>query len=497
MLTNSNIKIFPQFKKLSKHSIYYSFGNVAVRFLSFLLLPLYTRFLSPEEYGIIYTALITSFFIGIILDLRQNTSVLRIYYDYKDNSKQLKSYLGSVFIFSILSSILIIGLFLWKGKPIFNWLFPDIDFYPYFFLTLIYTFFHNSLTFPMMLFRAREQALKYAFFNIANFLLTTGFIIYFVVVLSSGALGYIKGSLYAAVIFFIIYLVLALKEINLRFSWTLLKPGLKYGIPLIPMAISSWVIQGSDRFFLARYSTLANVGLYSLAYNIAGAVGMVVFSIAQAWEPFFFSIAKIREEVNKIVPTLVTYFLLLVSLVIMGMSLFSKEILFIMTDAKYHATYFLIPIIASVFLFEAIFIFSVNGISFLKKVYIITAVNILMALVNIFLNYLWIPVYNMKGAAFATLIAYMCKALIIFIFSQKLYRINYEFKRAFMIIFFGLIFFILGIFLNQFEINIKYVLIKFILIIGFVFTLYFAKFFKSEEIVKGKLFLQKIKLLKS
>ena len=494
---NSNIKIFPQFKKLSKHSIYYSFGNVAVRFLSFLLLPLYTRFLSPEEYGIIYTALITSFFIGIILDFRQNASVLRIYYDYKDKPKQLKSYLGSVFIFSILSSVLIIGLLLLKGRFIFDWLFSDIDFYPYIFLVLIYTFFHNSLTFPMMLFRVREQALRYAFFNIANFLLTTGFIIYFVVVLSSGALGYIKGSLYAAVIFFIIYLVLALKEINLRFSWTLLKPGLKYGIPLIPLAISTWVIQGSDRFFLARYSTLTNVGLYSLAYNISSAVGMVVFSISQAWEPFFFSIAKIKEEVNRIVPTLVTYFLLLVSLVILGLSLFSKEILFIMTDAEYHTAYFLMPIIASVFLFEAIFIFSARGISFLKKVYIISAVNILMALVNIFLNYLWVPIYDMKGAAFATLIAYMFKAIIIFIFSQKLYRINYEFKRIFMIIFFGLIFFMLGIFLNQLEISIKYTLIKFILIIGFVFSLYFAKFFKPEEIAMGRLFLQRLKLLKN
>ncbi len=489
--------IFSKFKKLSKHSIYYSFGNVAVRFLSFLLLPLYTRFLTPEEYGIIYTMLITSFFVGIILDLRQNASVLRLYYDHKDEPSRLREYLGSVFIFCIFFSAAVIGLLLWQGAPIFNWLFPDISFYPYVFLILIYTFFHNSLTFPMMLFRAREQALRYAFFNIANFLLTTGLIIYFVVVLHGGALGYIKGSLYSAAVFFVVYVILAVKEINFRFSYSLLKPGLKYGIPLIPMAISTWIIQGSDRFFLARYSTLSEVGLYSMAYNLASGVGMVVFSVSQAWQPFFFSIARIKEEVNRVIPSLTTYFLLFVSLVILSLSLFSKEILFIMTDLEYHAAYFLIPIISSLFFFEVIFIITSYGISFLKKVYILSAINVLAAIINIVFNYLWIPVYGMSGAAYATLLSYMFKAAAVFYFSYKFFHIKYEFKRFFMIFVSGFIFLMGGIYLNNFELSFRNVLLKCLLLIGFIGALYLFKFFKPGEISRVAALFKKLRLLKS
>lgn len=481
-----NHTLFSQFKKLSKHSVYYIFGNVSARFLSLFLLPLYTRFLDPQEYGIIYAMLITSFFLGIIIDLRQNTAVLRIYYDHKDDSTQLKNYLGSVFIFAIISSSLMIGLLLLRGKVLFSWLFEDIPFYPYIFLTLIYAFFRNSLTFPTMLFRVREEALKYSIFNISRFLLSHGLIIYFVIFLKEGALGYIKGSLFTSVIFFIIYLFLALREITFRFSLTLLKPGLKYGIPLIPLAVSTWVIQGSDRFFLAQYSTLASVGLYSIAYSLAHGIGMLGFSVSQAWQPMFYSAAGDRQEVNRLFPSLSTYLLLFMLLLVLGVSLFSKEILFLMTDKKYHMAYYIIPIIASIFLFDSIYNISCCGIGFLKKTYIVSFNNILAALINIFLNFVLVPKYGMVGAAFATLAAYIFRAFSVLGISQRLYKINYEYKRCFIMLFLGGAFMSAGVYINRYEIDVENIFIKLFLMLGFFASLYFFNFFKPEEIEKFK-----------
>jgi O-antigen/teichoic acid export membrane protein len=474
-------------ERLIKGSGIYALGKILPKVMGFILIPLYTRFLTTSDYGIVAVASVIIDIMIIILSMGLPASVTRYYFDYAKELKEFRDYLGSIFIVLLLMSLTIILSLTFFGKPIFTNLFSEVPFSPYIKLALWTSFFTTMGIIPLNLYRAKERALLYISLTLSHFIITTGFIVYFVVVLREGALGKIKGVFYASLILSVIYLILTIQKSNFTLSKSKIFSAFSFGLPLVPHALSALILSSADRILLERLSTLSQVGLYNIGYQIGQAFTLIMSSIAYAWVPIYYSIAKdeLEHKAKKIFSRMATLYIAFGAILAAGVILFSKEIIYFMTTEGFYDSHLVVPLIAAGYFIYLIYIMSVRALYLKKRTYIVAPITILAAIINIGLNILWIPDYGMMGAAYATLISFLIQSILILIFAQKTYYIPYEYINLIIITaLLGCIYFINNYF-DLYSIWISLV-VKFCIFITFIGALFLFNILSLKDLTKVK-----------
>ena len=211
--------------------------------------------------------------------------------------------------------------------------------------------------------------------------------------------------------------------------------SLKFGIPLIPHTLAGWILTLIDRIFLNNYQSIAIVGLYSLGYQFGMIMSLITTSINFAWAPFFMSTAKEKgEDAKPIFKQLTTYYMMAIIFIGLAISMFAKDVIFLMTTPEYYESYKIIPIIIGSYVLNGMYFMIVNQIFYTKQTKYLPIATVGSALINIVLNYLWIPEYGMIGAAYATLFSFAFALIFTWIISYRVYPIHYEYKRIVKII---------------------------------------------------------------
>jgi O-antigen/teichoic acid export membrane protein len=474
--------MYQYIKRLFTHSLIYGIGDVIPKAISFLLIPLYTRYLTTGDYGVISSVFAISSVLGIFCLMGLNGAVTRFFFDYNDFNERRK-YLGSISIFLLLSTFIIISLLDIFGRNILNKIIPDIPFNPYLRLSIWTIFFMINTSILLAIYRAQEKSKKYVIFSIVNYITTVGFIIYLVVFLKQGALGYIKGTFFASIFIFIICVLLLFEKISLHFDLSRIINSLRFGLPLVPHLLAWWILNLIDRLMLQHFRGLDEVGIYSIGYTIGMILWFVTEAFNNAWMPFFFSTAKGEKNAKEIFSKVTTYYLM--GLLFLGLLIitFSKEIVILMTTPEFYESYKVVPIITLANIATGIYLMSANQIFFVKKTHYMPAISITAAVSNILLNILLIPTYGMIGAAYATMISFAICALITYFVSSKLYRIQYEYKRIFeLFLIFGFLILI------QQQVSFENVnlnlMVKIFTLLAYPSLLFFGHFFNKNETEK-------------
>jgi O-antigen/teichoic acid export membrane protein len=266
-----------------------------------------------------------------------------------------------------------------------------------------------------------------------------GFNVLFVLVLGMG----LTGAFYAKLVAGVLMVPLALKYINRwigkfrLLDFGLLKEMVRYSLPFIPASISIWMINLSAVFFLNGKVTDADLGLFQVAFTLAGFGGIVVNSFQQAWAPFAFSIIH-QENAKETYGKILLVYLMVIGSITLLISLFSLEALMIIATPSYYGA----AAIASILVFSAMFSGLTNiadlGSAISKKTAPLGMVYSMSAVILVVLNIFLIPKYGVIGAALAVSISQLISPIFVFYFSQKVYPIPYDFVRA--TFFVGLIF---------------------------------------------------------
>ena len=419
------------FLRVSKHSSGYFLGQVLTRSLGFLLIPLYTRFLVPSDYGIL--AMVSSFSIvaGIFYTLGLRGSFSRFYWDYKDDRQELGELFSTITTFVGSISLIFTVILLFFGKGLLTPILKGIPFDPYIKIGLLLAFFGVFPPFWTTLCRLRERSLTYVIFTTASFLLVTGLSIYFVVFLREGALGRLKGQLYGQIVFALLAIVLLGREIVPRVSFQKLQAALKYGLPLVPHNLSGWIMSLLDRLVLGGYHGLASVGIYNIGYSLGGVMGMVVTAFDFAYGPYFMK--KLTEQGDAAKATIsrvVTLWTAAMVFIAVGISAFSWELVCLMTPMNYHDAWKVAPIITSAFLFQGMYYISSSPLFYNKKfTKYIPIASFSGGGVNVLANFLLIPHYGMMGAAWATVASYLATFVIAHILANIAYPLPYDYAK--------------------------------------------------------------------
>ena len=415
------------FKNLFKSSLVYGLGAIAGPIVAFFLLPVYTRYLTPSDYGILETLVTTTSILSIFLIFGMDNSLFRFSFDSEDQMEQRRVLATSgVFLWTLAFSVTAALI----SKAGF---FSELMFHDKSYATLLIISFLSAAVVsihkvPMTIFRIYGEPTKYAIISIALTLLTALFCVLFVVSFKKGVLGVMTGTLIAAVIAASVAHYLIRARLSFDISFALLMRMLRFATPVIPAGLSLWILGLSDRYFLIAYGTTREVGLYSIGAKFASIVGLGIMAFRLAWPQSAYSILN-QENRDKLYARTLTYFIAAACSVVLVISLFANELLILMTTEQFYAGAKVIPLLALGLVFDGAYTIFAIGMGVTKKNAMIFPVTAIPAGINLILNYLLIPNYGMMGAAWATLVSYVIMAFLSWLASERVYHVNYEWSR--------------------------------------------------------------------
>lgn len=412
---------------LLKGSMVLTLSNICMKAINFFLLPLYTKYLTPEQLGTSDTITTFTGLLFPILVLGLDSAYSAFYFDV--NTKEHKDRVfNSILTMLIVTSIIPIIAIVFS-KSISNILFNTTSYYGVVIISLL-GITCNLWYLPFSLYVRLEN--KMTLFAIVNttasmLMIISNIITVSVLKLEESAL--IISTLITNVFMLLIYLITTKKKYRINyFDKNLSKKMLKYSIPLVPMIVSSWILTSSDRVILLYFAGQFSVGLYGIAARFVNIVNTFTNSIYTAYTTFAFQTKneKNSKEVYAVILDIMNFFLVLI---VFFVSIFGKEIITLMTSVNYVEAYYILPCLLFAQLFYAANTIVSYGLAFEKKSnYMLLNISI-AATVNIILNIICIPYLGALGASITTYIGYGVMLCMTYLSSQRLYKCPYNMKK--------------------------------------------------------------------
>jgi O-antigen/teichoic acid export membrane protein len=417
-----------ELRRLGKHSAIYGLGGLVSRILAVLLLPLYTQYLSPSDYGKVETLIALTTVVGIVLRMGIHSAFFRFYFD-STEPEHRRRVLRTSFWFTMGTATtgLLAGLAL--SAPIADVLFgssDDSELVMAAFVGLWAGMNYEQLT---SLFRVEERSAAFVSASLANILLTIGATLLLVVALDQGPIGVIVGNFTGTLLVYAVLVGYRREQLGLEFDRGLLREMNRFGVPLIPTAIFLWVTNFSDRLFLVKLADTDEVGLYSVGVRIASAMVLLLTAFRLAWPAFAFSIEDDREA-KRTYAYVLTYLVLLTSWVATALALLSPWIVdWIAAPAFAESSRVVGPLAFAAVAFGAYIVVAI-GVGRARRTQFNWVVTGAAAVVNVALNLALIPPYGMMGAATATVAAYATMFVGMGWWAQRIYPVPYQWRRV-------------------------------------------------------------------
>ena len=394
------------------------------------MLPIYTRYLSPEHYGTLELLSMVLDFAAILFGLRIAEAVFRFYYDTDDPVQQNRVISTALAMVGGLNAVAVVILVIAAG-PISEAVFGtsgasrQLALYSF---TLVF----QSLTEMVMTYlRAQQRPWLYVGFSTIKLVVQLSLNIYFVVGRQMAVDGVIMSSLISSVVITVPLLWYTLSRTGLHFSREKARALVSFSAPLIITSIISFYMTFGDRYFLRVFGGgLDEVGVYALGYRFGFLLSFIVgdpfFGI---WNSEKYIIAKQPDAQTRYQDV----FLMLTAallLVMVGISIYVHDVLRLMSNPEFWGAYIIVPIVMLGYVFQNWTGYSNLGLLLHSKTGDIATGTAISAIV-ITIGYLaLIPPLGGVGAALATALAFGARMVWITMRSEKLYPMKLPWRRA-------------------------------------------------------------------
>ncbi len=468
-------------KTTIKGSAIYSIGNMSLKLMGLILLPLFVQKLSLSEYGILgilevtVQILISTFGLGIWYAFE------RWYWDKDYLNKQKSMY------FTILAFSFIIALFLFfsvsgTSIPLSELLFDNSSYSYVLVLMSVIAGLELMAQSPAMLLRLKTKSLVFTLSFTLKLIITLAFTLYFLIVKGKKIDGIYEAQLIGEIFYFLILMLSCIKDIQFKFEFRILKDMVVYRLPLVFSSVFIVMLSFTDRYALKFLSNLSDVGVYSLGYKLANTIKVILISsVWFAVRPMIYKMMD-KPENKRFYSKIMTYFTFGVIIFVLGLSIYGKEIIYLFAGKpEYRLAYKIVPVISFAILFGMLKDVAFIGLDITRKTKIMASLIIIIAILNLGLNILFIPYFKSVGAAMATLISQIIFFLLVLKYSQNIYYIPYELKKVGTMILLGLVLVIIGNLFNQMYLPLRLVL-KLAIIFSFPIILYLFNFYEKIEL---------------
>ncbi len=415
-------------KELFRHSAIYGLGSIVARILAVLLLPLYTRYLSPTDYGLIETLVALAAVLTALVAQAMKSAFFRFYFDSAEPERRLLVVRTAFwYVFAASTAVLVAGVAL--SQPI-SWV-------------LFHTRSHDGLVIAAFiglwaamnyeqmtsLFRVEQRSTAYVIATLANVAITIAATVLLVVVFDKGPLGVLVGNFTGTLVVYAALLTYSRRALGLQFDRKLYRAMNRFGLPLVPSAVALWLTNFSDRFFLVKLTDAHEVGLYSIGVRVASAIVLLLTAFRMAWPAFAYSIEDDREA-QRTYSFVLTYVVYVCCWLALALGLLAPWILKVITTRPFYpAQNVVAPLAFGVAAFGAYVVVQI-GTGRSRQTRSNWVVTGAAAALNVALNFALIPPYGRMGAAIATVSAYTLLFVGMAWRAQTVFPVPYQWRRV-------------------------------------------------------------------
>jgi len=421
--------MWDELSKLLRHAAVYGVGRILSKGISLFLLPFYTYYLTPVDYGVMEILSLVIMLGGMLVGFGISSGLMRHYYATEDEQERRKL-VGTAVVFSILSAALMAAPAWLFASSVSQVLLGSANYAFLIKLAAMQFFFSLSADIGWVYLRARKRSTLYVTLTQVFLGVSLGLTVYLVAVKKMGLTGVFWGNAIAAAVLWVVLMSITIRDAGLHFSKKDLQEMLGFGSPMVLTWIAAYVLNYSDRFFLQRFSDLTTVGLYSLAYKFGFMVSMLgVQPFLLIWEAQAYEIAK-REDAKEVFARIFTYWSTILILSGFLLSLFIREIFAILVSHKFGSSYLMVAPIAFAYVIQGIGVYFEAGLLIQKKSKLLASIGVICTIfclgIEMFLIYYW----KSWGACISTVFSFMVFGIVTYRFSQRVYPIHCDFKAV-------------------------------------------------------------------
>ncbi len=421
--------LFDKIKEAASHTLIYGLGSVLQTALGFILIPLYTRYYTTDMYGKLALITICGNLAGTIFYLGASSALSRSYFDYEDGLER-KKVISTALYLSLVGACaqILTGLLLKEKLSIL--LFNTDAYATHIFIFLISSALAFLNTLFYILLRFERKSMQVVVMNTISLIISVGLITSFLIVFELGIMAPIMGQFINQLLLLCILIYLTKRSFVLAYSKHEIKIQLQFGLPTIFIGLASYLLTSIDRFLLNKFCTLHDVGVYSLGFLLGTSINILfVTPFGQIWSPMRMEYRNDKNAQN-LYKLILTYYFLIGLFMSVGISIFSKEILSLLSGrSEYIMAYKIVPTITLAFLLYGLIGIIDNGIYFERKISYHTYIFWTCVLINLILNYTLIPIFGYKAPAYVILATFFIMTGLVFIISNRLFKIQMESRR--------------------------------------------------------------------
>jgi O-antigen/teichoic acid export membrane protein len=402
------------------NALLYTIGSMITPAIGLILLPVYTSYLSPGEYGTITTIQALAGILQLVMLLSLHGAITRLYYEFLEKPKEQKTYLGSIFLFVLLFSSAL-SIFLFVLKPIIgSLLFKNIPVDPFYFYFIILSFFTSLSSIFHSVIRVKERPWSMIGGYMLKGILILSISLVVIIKLEMGASGALLANVMAEGIVLLVYFFICKRDMILSLSKPYIWMSLSFSIPLLPHTLSNWFIVASDRIILEKFIPLDQLGYYSLAAQMATVLRLLYMSINSAYVPRY----NLLQKQGKTTENMNTYFFAIILVTGFLAIVSSGFLLQLLASESYDPAQKFLP-----FLFIGEMIQGVNFIIAAKLLYAkktgsVSASSFIAGAINLVINLSLIPVIGVWGAVVSTIAAESIRFGFNFMWLKRMKRLH-------------------------------------------------------------------------
>lgn len=463
--------LLDKIKSFSIDSLYYGMSSVIPRILGFLLVPLFTQYLTPKDYGIMTLLGFYTLFFSPISHLGLQGAMFR-FVGISNSKREESIILSSAFkVIVIISSFFtLFSLIIIKHLELF--IVQSDDYTILLILTILFSFFSSLNQIMLSYLRIKRKVKKIFYVNMFKVFISLSLNIYLIVFVGLGLNGAIYSLLITSVLSLILLFVIVKIPLSIDIDFNYIKHMLNYGLPNLPKYIQAVIMGLFGQYYISKYLSVSELGLYSVAWKFCIPLVVVSSIVLNSWNAFKFDLLKKKSSI-KVFSQFSNLFILLFCFVFLIVCLWGGDLLIIFTDQKYHSASVYVSYLCLIPLFTCLYQSMSSYISFGENQSLNPYIGTTGLIVTVVASILLIPKLSIIGVAYATSLGWFAMNIFGYLYGQSIFKVNFQLPTNTILIIFVIF---SGLFLKNF-INEYFILVTNLFL--FSFYLYRLKYIRQ------------------
>ena len=416
-------------RRLVRQSLAYAGGGLAAPVLGILMLPLYTRFLTPAEFGLIALLDVLAMLLGTVFSLGA-TAMVPFYYTDELDAAVRRRKLGTLLLGVTAINTVLAGIVTVAGDAIVGLLLPSVPTHAFLALLVATAFVEPYWIAAGAVLQIRERAGTYTVLATLRMVVANALRIAAIGLFGFGVLGFIAAGAATAFVWVLPAAVVLRREVALAFMPGELWRALRVGGPTVPNNLLSYGFRAADRVVLERLTTREEIGLYYMALRIADVGRLVSDVFVSGWRPIFFKDAGRAGFAESVVPVVIRVSAVTFIALFVGGALFAPEMIALLMAADYAgAALFLPPLLAAMAL-KGLYSAPYLMIWFRKKTSYLPLVSAATLVVGLTATLVLASRWGAWGAALAYAFSWSVLFMITLVLGRRLYRAPYPWREV-------------------------------------------------------------------